>query len=164
NYGARVRSFPTVFGLNGSGSKLYEGDRRTPSGLYMIVDKRAHPRWRQFLLLDYPNTQDLQRYWLAMEGGGLPRRGDGYVGAGGTPGMSATSTDLRPRGALSTPGGAAHAGCSSTCTIIRSSSGSHSSSGVSDSTRISSLPLGRRRTPPGCAGLSGMTTASRDRP
>src|SRR5207249_7017306 len=50
NYGARVRSFPTVFGLNGSGSKLYEGDRRTPSGLYMIVDKRAHPRCRQFLL------------------------------------------------------------------------------------------------------------------
>src|SRR5436309_7019388 len=90
NYGARVRSFPTVFGLNGSGSKLYEGDRRTPSGLYMIVDKRAHPRWRQFLLLDYPNTQDLQRYWLAMEGGGLPRRGDGYVGAGGAVGIHGT--------------------------------------------------------------------------
>ncbi len=90
NYGARVRSFPTVFGLNGSGSKLYEGDRRTPSGLYMIVDKRAHPRWRQFLLLDYPNAQDLHRYWLAMEGGGLPRRGDGYVGAGGAVGIHGT--------------------------------------------------------------------------
>src|SRR5438552_2469016 len=68
-YGTRVRSFPAVFGLNGSGSKLYEGDRRTPSGLYMIVDKRPHPRWRQFLLLDYPNAQDLHRYWLAMEAG-----------------------------------------------------------------------------------------------
>ena len=89
-YGGRVRSFPAVFGLNGSGSKLYEGDRRTPSGLYMIVDKRAHPRWRQFLLLDYPNTQDLHRYWLAMEGGGLPRRGDGYVGAGGAVGIHGT--------------------------------------------------------------------------
>src|SRR5213594_1923851 len=89
-YGARVRSFPAVFGINGSGSKLYEGDRRTPSGLYMIVDKRPHPRWRRFLLLDYPNAQDLHRYWLAMEGGGLPRRGDGYVGTGGAVGIHGT--------------------------------------------------------------------------
>src|SRR5881296_2274399 len=88
--GARVRSFPAVFGLNGSGSKLYEGDRRTPSGLYMIVDKRPHPRWRRFLLLDYPNAQDLHRYWLAMEGGDLPRRGDGYVSAGGAVGIHGT--------------------------------------------------------------------------
>src|SRR5437867_7843700 len=99
NYGARVRSFPTVFGLNGSGSKLYEGDRRTPSGLYMIVDKRAHPRWRQLLLLNYPNAHDLQRYWLAMEGGGLPRRGDGYVGAGGAVGIHGTDKPgLKHRG------------------------------------------------------------------
>ena len=89
-WGTRVRSYPAVFGLNGSGSKLYEGDRRTPSGLYMIVDKRPHPRWRQFLLLDYPNAQDLHRYWLAMEGGELPRLGDGYVGTGGMVGIHGT--------------------------------------------------------------------------
>jgi murein L,D-transpeptidase YafK len=89
-FGARVRSFPAVFGLNGSGSKLYEGDLRTPSGLYMIVDKRPHPRWREFLLLDYPNVQDLHRYWLAMESGGIPRRGDDYVGAGGMVGIHGT--------------------------------------------------------------------------
>ena len=79
-----------VFGIDGTGSKLYEGDLRTPTGLYMIVDKRPHPRWRQFLLLDYPNVQDLHRYWLAMEGGDLPRRGDGYVGAGGAVGIHGT--------------------------------------------------------------------------
>ena len=89
-FGARVRSFPAVFGLNGRGSKLYEGDLRTPTGLYMIVDKRRHPRWRHFLLLDYPNVQDLHRYWLAMETGGIPRRGDGYVGAGGAVGIHGT--------------------------------------------------------------------------
>ncbi|HJQ84566.1 MAG TPA: L,D-transpeptidase [Candidatus Binatia bacterium] len=86
-HGARIRSYPAVFGLNGKGSKLYEGDLRTPSGLYMIVDKRPHARWSQFMLLDYPNVQDLHRYWLAMESGGLPRRGDGYVGAGGAVGI-----------------------------------------------------------------------------
>src|SRR5262249_23811598 len=66
-YGARLRSFPAVFGLNGAGSKLYEGDLRTPRGLYMIVEKHQHPRWRHFLLLDYPNSQDVHRYWVAME-------------------------------------------------------------------------------------------------
>ena len=89
-YGTRVRSFPAVFGLNGRGSKLYEGDLRTPTGLYTIVDKRRHPRWSQFLLLDYPNMQDLHRYWLAMETGGIPRRGDGYVSAGGAVGIHGT--------------------------------------------------------------------------
>jgi murein L,D-transpeptidase YafK len=88
--GDRVRSFPAVFGLNGQGSKVYEGDMRTPSGLYMIVDKRPHPRWRHFLLLDYPNVQDLHSYWLAMESGGLPRRGDEFVGAGGAVGIHGT--------------------------------------------------------------------------
>ncbi len=88
--GSRIRSFAAVFGLNGKGSKLYEGDLRTPTGLYMIVDKRPHPRWREFMLLDYPNVQDLHRYWLAMESGSLPRRGDGYVGAGGAVGIHGT--------------------------------------------------------------------------
>jgi len=90
SYGTRVRSFPAVFGLNGRGSKLYEGDLRTPSGLYMIVDKRPHPRWRRFLLLDYPNVQDLHRYWLAMEAGDIPRRGDGYATVGGAVGIHGT--------------------------------------------------------------------------
>jgi murein L,D-transpeptidase YafK len=90
HFGDRVRSFPAVFGIDGTGSKLYEGDLRTPTGLYMIVDKRPHPRWREFLLLDYPNVQDLHRYWLAMESGGIPRRGDEYVGAGGAVGIHGT--------------------------------------------------------------------------
>jgi murein L,D-transpeptidase YafK len=89
-YGTRQRSFPAVFGLNGAGSKLYEGDLRTPTGLYMIVDKRHHARWRHFLLLDYPNLQDVHRYWLAMEAGDIPRRGDGYAGPGGAVGIHGT--------------------------------------------------------------------------
>lgn len=89
-HGRRVRSFPAVFGLNGSGSKLFEGDLRTPTGLYMIVDKRPHRRWSQFLLLDYPNVHDLHRYWLAMESGDIPRRGDDYAGVGGAIGIHGT--------------------------------------------------------------------------
>jgi murein L,D-transpeptidase YafK len=89
-YGQRIRSFPAVFGLNGDGTKLFEGDLRTPIGLYMIIDKRQHARWRNFLLLDYPNANDVYRYWLAMESGEIPRRGDRYAGMGGAVGIHGT--------------------------------------------------------------------------
>ncbi|HZP40108.1 MAG TPA: L,D-transpeptidase [Candidatus Binatia bacterium] len=89
-FGSRIRSFDAVFGLNGSGSKLYEGDLRTPRGIYMIVDKRSHPRWRHFMLLDYPNLQDVHRYWVAMESGDIPERGDRYAGIGGAVGIHGT--------------------------------------------------------------------------
>jgi len=90
HYGQRIRSFPAVFGLNGAGSKLFEGDLRTPIGLYMIIDKRQHARWQNFLLLDYPNANDVYRYWLAMESGEIPRRGDHYAGMGGAVGIHGT--------------------------------------------------------------------------
>ncbi len=89
-HGVRIESFPAVFGLGGSGKKLYEGDLRTPTGLYMIVDSRRHPRWDRFLLLDYPNLQDLHQYWLAMEAGRIPRRGDRYARIGGAVGIHGT--------------------------------------------------------------------------
>ena len=89
-YGDRIRSFPAVFGLNGDGRKMYEGDLRTPIGLYAIVDKRAHSRWHHFLLLDYPNLQDLHRYWLGIEDGDIPRAGDHFAGVGGAVGIHGT--------------------------------------------------------------------------
>src|SRR5438552_453766 len=42
--GERVRSYDAVFGLGGASGKLHEGDRRTPTGLYSIVDIRRHAR------------------------------------------------------------------------------------------------------------------------
>jgi len=97
--GYRIRSYPAVFGLSSPGGKLYEGDLRTPTGLYAIIDKHRHPRWRHFLLLDYPNVQDLHRYWLAMETGRIPHRGDHYAGVGGAVGIHGTDKpDLNERG------------------------------------------------------------------
>lgn len=99
-HGRRLMSHPAVFGLAGTrAQKLYEGDLRTPSGLYMVVGKRRHPRWRHFLLLDYPNIDDLHRHWLAMEEGRIPRRGGRYAGAGGAVGIHGTDKpDLNRRG------------------------------------------------------------------
>jgi murein L,D-transpeptidase YafK len=89
-HGERVRSVPAVFGIGGIAHKLHEGDHKTPTGLYTIVDKRRHPRWDRFLLLDYPNIQDLHRYWLAMESGDIPLLGSRYAGVGGAVGIHGT--------------------------------------------------------------------------
>ena len=89
-YGDRVRSYPAVFGMGGLRNKLHEGDRRTPTGLYAIVGKRAHARWRRFLLLDYPNLHDVQRYEVAMGTGDIPMLGNRTAGVGGAVGIHGT--------------------------------------------------------------------------
>jgi murein L,D-transpeptidase YafK len=72
-----------AFGAN-DGDKLYEGDRRTPRGLYMIVGKRHHPRWSRFMLLDYPNTRDLAAWKKAVEQDRVSGGPGGEVGIHGT--------------------------------------------------------------------------------
>lgn len=85
-HGERIRSYPAVFGYGGTRDKLYEGDRRTPNGLYAIIEKRRHPRWRWFFLLDYPNGTDWHRYWTGVAAGTVPRG----VGIGGSVGIHGT--------------------------------------------------------------------------
>jgi murein L,D-transpeptidase YafK len=89
-YGDRIRSFPAVFGMGGTKGKLYQGDRRTPTGLYAIVGMRRHPRWQRFLLLDYPNLHDVQRHQIAMRSGDIPMLGNQPAGVGGAVGIHGT--------------------------------------------------------------------------
>jgi lipoprotein-anchoring transpeptidase ErfK/SrfK len=88
-YGRLVHSYPVVLGRK-LGRKLYEGDQRTPTGLYMIIDKDHHRRWSRFMLLDYPSGQDIRRYWKNVATGVVPRRGEGYPGVGGEIGIHGT--------------------------------------------------------------------------
>lgn len=93
-YGKRIRSYPAVFGQGGT-PKLHEGDRRTPIGLYSIIGKRPHPRWRHFFLIDYPSASDRHRFEQAKLGGEL---GDG-AGIGGSIGIHGTDKpDKNARG------------------------------------------------------------------
>jgi murein L,D-transpeptidase YafK len=91
-YGRLVRTYPVVFGRK-PGRKLYEGDQRTPIGLYMIIDKDRHKRWANFMLLDYPTEQDVRRYWQNVSAGAVPKRGGGYAGVGGAIGIHGTDRE-----------------------------------------------------------------------
>lgn len=90
-YGQRIRSYPAVFGDGGIAEpKLYEGDHRTPTGLYMIIGEHAHERWGHFFLLDYPNPRDASVYRAALADGLVPVYGSGYAGVGGAVGIHGT--------------------------------------------------------------------------
>jgi murein L,D-transpeptidase YafK len=85
-YGQRIRSYPAVFGDGGTRErKMFAGDHRTPTGLYMIIGERPHERWGYFFLLDYPNAHDASVYQEALTEGTIPAAGLGSaVGIHGT--------------------------------------------------------------------------------
>ena len=80
-------TYHAVFGRSlASGTKLWEGDRRTPEGDYHIVAKRPSARFRYFLRIDYPNDVDRVRFAELREDGKIPSRvrEGGEIGIHGT--------------------------------------------------------------------------------
>jgi len=56
-------SYHAVFGRSPSpGAKLWAGDRRTPEGNYLIVEKHRSSRFGWFLRINYPNQPDRDRF------------------------------------------------------------------------------------------------------
>lgn len=70
-HGRAVKSYPVVLGRN-PGRKRFEGDRRTPSGLYRITDKHPSAKYDRFLAISYPNDEDRRQYEAALSGGVIP--------------------------------------------------------------------------------------------
>jgi murein L,D-transpeptidase YafK len=60
--GKWLRTYENVSFGRMPGVKQYQGDKRTPAGLYKIIGRRVHPRWSRFLLLDYPNRNDSENH------------------------------------------------------------------------------------------------------
>jgi murein L,D-transpeptidase YafK len=85
-HGIRAKTYAVVLGRE-PGRKLYEGDRRTPSGVYQVVKKRPHRRFHRFLDIDYPNREDLALYRASLAEGGIPRNGRAPVSPGGLLGI-----------------------------------------------------------------------------
>jgi murein L,D-transpeptidase YafK len=83
-HGEWLRTYGQVAFGRVPGVKLYEGDRRTPNGLYRIVGRREHPRWSRFLLIDYPNLSDMDDHRKALEDGLALGGPGGEIGIHGT--------------------------------------------------------------------------------
>lgn len=88
--GKYIKTYPIVLGKNPNGPKLYEGDNCTPEGIYRVKAKFDHEKWSKFILLDYPNQEDLMRYRVALKGGGIPKKNGQYAGIGGGIGIHGT--------------------------------------------------------------------------
>jgi murein L,D-transpeptidase YafK len=79
-------TYPVVFGSIDLGDKLKEGDRRTPEGVYHIIQKRKHEKWDHFMLLDYPTKEDIKKFNDRKAKGIIPKNAKigGGIGIHGT--------------------------------------------------------------------------------
>jgi lipoprotein-anchoring transpeptidase ErfK/SrfK len=93
--GHEYRTYHAVFGRNrGNGTKMWEGDRRTPEGVYTIIEKHHSLRWEWFLGLNYPNDLDQYRYEQLRDAQEIPEEGGRNVGEGGHIGIHGTDNPI----------------------------------------------------------------------
>lgn len=85
--------YPVVLGIASYGPKIYQGDLRTPEGVYRISSKRPHARWSRFMLLSYPNDDDRSRYTMALSEGRVPIIDGHAPGIGGAVGIHGTDRE-----------------------------------------------------------------------
>ena len=85
--------YPIVLGIASYGPKVYQGDLRTPEGVYRISSKRPHARWSRFMLLSYPNDDDRGRYAMALSEGRVPIIDGHAPGIGGAVGIHGTDRE-----------------------------------------------------------------------
>jgi murein L,D-transpeptidase YafK len=64
-----VKSYPVVFGGNPSGTKLHEGDQKTPEGKFHLRDIYGHEEFSRFLWIDYPTPQSWREHFNAKLAG-----------------------------------------------------------------------------------------------
>lgn len=89
----QVKVYPIVLGIASYGPKVYQGDLRTPEGVYRISAKREHARWSRFMLLSYPNNDDRSRYAMALGEGRVPIIDGRAPGIGSAVGIHGTDRE-----------------------------------------------------------------------
>jgi len=79
-------TYPVVFGNKDLEDKMMEGDRRTPEGVFHIVNKRVHEKWNRFMGLDYPTDDSYRKFNQRKAQGLIPAdaRIGGEIGIHGT--------------------------------------------------------------------------------
>lgn len=93
-------------GFGGAGPKRWEGDGRTPEGVYRIDRRHVSRDYHRFLHVSYPNADDHRRYRDLVAAGEVPLDDRGQpVGIGGAIGVHGTGgRDWVPRGLRRTLG------------------------------------------------------------
>jgi lipoprotein-anchoring transpeptidase ErfK/SrfK len=85
--GHLYKTYHAVFGRSPvAGAKLWEGDRRTPEGYYLVVSKHRSARFAWFLRINYPNEQDHERFEQSLAAHLIPASAHegGQIGIHGT--------------------------------------------------------------------------------
>ncbi len=71
--GAKKYEFDVELGINWVGDKKKMGDKATPEGMYKIINKFSRTKYNNALLIDYPNSEDSERFNLEKSKGIIPR-------------------------------------------------------------------------------------------
>ena len=58
--GKLIKTYKISLGRNPIGDKKYEGDKKTPEGLYYINDKNSNSGYHKNLGISYPNENDIE--------------------------------------------------------------------------------------------------------
>lgn len=58
NGNGTIKNFHVAYGKGGKGTKRLLGDKKTPSGVYKIIEFKDNSRFYYFMQLDYPNLID----------------------------------------------------------------------------------------------------------
>lgn len=61
NNGTALRTFKIALGLRPEGHKQFEGDFRTPEGVYRLTRRNPNSEYFLSILVDYPNDKDVKR-------------------------------------------------------------------------------------------------------
>lgn len=95
--GNHAGSFDIELGNNWIGDKQYKGDKATPEGLYMIIQRKQNggTRYYKAFLLDYPNGDDKKRFTREKNSGRIPHSSEigGMIEIHGEGGKGADWTD-----------------------------------------------------------------------
>jgi murein L,D-transpeptidase YafK len=84
--GQLVKTYSISLGRNPSGDKEFEGDKKTPEGLYYINNKNQNSGYHKNLGISYPNKDDIKQAKLIGKpaGGDIKihglRNGVGFIG------------------------------------------------------------------------------------
>lgn len=73
--GLPIKTYPIALGPEPVGPKMWEGDGRTPEGLYTISTRNPQSAYHLSLKVNYPNTADRMRATVM----GVPPGGDIFI-------------------------------------------------------------------------------------